>query len=217
MVLGKSFNEHIENLSQVFEHFRSYGLKLKARKCELFRKRVEFLGRVVSQEGVETASGSIETMKNWLVPTNTKEFERFCGFANYHRAFIKDFSELAVPLYAVTGKNKFRWDDDQQNAFENIKQALMSAPVLTIPNNQDAFILDTDASEFAIGAELLQVQNGEERCIGYCSFSLDAEQRRYCTTRKELLAVVRATRHFRHYLLGRPFIVRTDHSTNNGC
>ena len=72
--------------------------------------------------------------------------------------------------------------------------------------------MDTDASEFAIGAELLQVQNGEERCIGYCSFSLDAEQRRYCT-RKELLAVVRATRHFRHYLLGRPFIVRTDHSS----
>ena len=72
MVLGKSFNEHIENLSQVFERFRSYGLKLKARKCELFRKRVEFLGRVVSQEGVETASGSIETMKNWLVPTNTR-------------------------------------------------------------------------------------------------------------------------------------------------
>ena len=213
LVLGKNFEDHLQNLEDVFRRFRSYGLKLKAKKCDLFQKRVEFLGRVVSQNGVETGPGFIKTMENWPTPTNTKEVERFCGFANYHRGFIKDFARISTPLYALTGKKPFHWDDEQQEAFEQLKQALVSAPVLTIPTKEDPFILDTDASEFAVGAELIQVQNEVERCIAYCSLSLDAEQRKYCTTRKELLAVVRATRQFRHYLLGRPFTVRTDHSS----
>lgn len=85
--------------------------------------------------------------------------------------------------------------------------------MLTLPNSTDKFILDTDASNNAIGAELLQVQDGQERAVAYGSFTLSAAQRRYCTTRKELLAVVRFTQHFRHYLLGREFLVRTDQST----
>ena len=90
---------------------------------------------------------------------------------------------------------------------------MIKAPVLTIPTKIDKYILDCDASDYAIGAELIQVQNGEERTIAFASFALDPEQRRYCTTRKELLAVVRFTRHFRHYLLGKHFIIRTDHSS----
>ena len=203
----------LQNLEDVFCRFRSYGLKLKAKKCDLFQKQVEFLGRMVSPSGVETGPNFIKTMEKWPVPTNSKEVERFCGFANYHRGFIKNFARLTTPLYALTGKKPFHWGDEQQQAFEAVKQALVSAPVLALPTKSDPFILDTDASDLAIGAELLQVQNGEERCIAYCSLSLDAEQRKYCTTRKELLAVVRATRQFRHYLLGRPFTVRTDHSS----
>ena len=90
---------------------------------------------------------------------------------------------------------------------------MSSTPLLALPNSHDKFILDTDASNFAIGAELIQVQNGSERTVAYASFALDSEQKNYCTTRKELLAVVKLTRHFRHYLLGREFTVRTDHSS----
>lgn len=153
----------------------------------------------------------IEAVRDWPRPVNTKAVERFLGFANYHRNFIPHFSEIAAPLYAITGKAAFRWDSDQEQAFRDLISRLTSPPVLAIPTQEGHFILDTDASDLAIGGELCQVQDGCERTIGYASSVLSAEQRRYCTTRKELLAVVRFTRQFRHYLLGRKFTVRTDH------
>ena len=102
---------------------------------------------------------------------------------------------------------------EQEKAFDALRQKLMEVPVLAYPNSEDLFILDTDASNHAIGAELLQVQNGVERLIGFGSFVLVSAQRNYCTTRKELLAVVRFTRHFKHYLLGLRFTLRTDHNS----
>ena len=213
LVLGDTFQSHIQNLREVFDRFRSFGLKLKPKKCELFQTEVEFLGRVVSQNGIEIGPGYVETINSWPVPKTTKDVEKFCGFANYHRNFIQDLAQLAIPLYAVTGKRKFYWGEQQQSAFENIKRALTSKPVLTLPTLNDQFILDTDASDQAIGAVLSQIQNGQERAIGYASIALTPEQKRYCTTRKELLAVVKFTRQFKHYLLGREFIVRSDHSS----
>ena len=98
---------------------------------------------------------------------------------------------MACPLYELTGpKAPFHWDVSQQEAFEALKNALVSAPVLAYPNSTDMFILDTDASDTAIGAELLQLQEGEKRVISYGSFSLTPAQRNYCTTRKELLALI---------------------------
>ena len=120
---------------------------------------------------------------------------------------------MAEPLYRVTGKQPCKWEKAQQEAFRAIQSALTKPPVLALPKKVDPFILDTDASNVAIGAELCQVQDSKERVIAYGSFALTKEQRRYCTTRKELLAVVRFTRQFRHYLLGRPFEVRTDHAS----
>lgn len=213
LVLGRDFESHICNLAKVFQRFRDYGVKLKGKKCELFKPEVEYLGRTVGREGIKVGRSFTDTMKRWTAPTCTKEVERFCGFANYHRNFIKDFAEITAPLYELTGKAPFHWDEKHERSFESVKNALMTAPVLTIPTADGKFILDTDASDIAIGAELSQVQNGVERCISYCSFTLTPEQKKYCTTRKELLAVVRFTRHFRHYLLGRPFDIRTDHSS----
>ena len=118
------------------------------------------------------------------------------GFANYHRSFIKDLAKVSGPLYEITGKAKFQWKEPQQQAFDRLKALLLSAPVLALPNKTDYYILDTDASDRAIGAELIQVQNGEERVIAYGSFILTPEQRRYCTTRKELLAIIHFTRQF---------------------
>lgn len=213
LVLGKNFQDYLDNIIEVLQRFRSYGLKLKPQKCILFRKEVEFLGRTVNKNGLSIGPNYIETINNWPKPENTKDVERLCGFANYHRNFRKNFAELTIPLYAVTGKNRFYWGDEQQSAFDKVKLALTSAPVLTLPNKDGQFILDTDASEFAFGAELVQIRDNEERTISYASLSLLPEQRKYCTTRKELLVVVVFTRYYRYYLLGRPFIIRTDHSS----
>ena len=179
----------------------------------LLRTKVEYLDRTEGRNGMKISKHFLNTMGKWQVHNCSKEVERFCGFANYYWNFIKGFAEISTPLYRLTGKKKFQWEPEHQNACEKFRSALCSAPVLDLPTKTGRFILDTDASEFAIGAELLQVQNGEERCISYCSFSLTPEQRRYCTTRKELMAVIRFTRHFWHYLLGRNIDQRTDHSS----
>ena len=113
LVLGASAQDHLANLRVVLERFRQYGLKFKPRKCEFFRREVEFLGRTVSSGGVEMGKQYIEAVQEWPVPVNSKAVERFLGFANYHRNFIPRFSEIAAPLYALTGKRAFRWEGAQ--------------------------------------------------------------------------------------------------------
>ena len=211
VVLGKDFPDHVRNLQSVLQRFSDFHLKLKPKKCELFQQQVEFLGREVGKNQIRLKPDHVEAVANWPIPRTTKQVESFLGLVNYHRNFIQGHAEVAVPLYQITGKNKFRWGVEQQQAFEKIKDLLVTAPVLTMPNGQDPFVLDTDASNEAIGAELLQIQSGQERVIAYGSVSLSPEQRRYCVTRRELLAVVKFTRQYRHYLLGKPITVRTDH------
>lgn len=108
---------------------------------------------------------------------------------------------MAYPLYGLTGKNRFQWGAIQQEAFERLKM-LTEPPILALPNGTDPFILDTDASDMAIVGELIQVQEGVEKVNAYSSSSLTPEQKNYCTTRKELLSIVRFTRQFKYYLLG---------------
>ena len=213
LIMGRNFKDHLENLRQALERFRKYRLRLKPKKCIFFQTKVEFLGRIISKDSMEMSSEDCSAVSEWPVPKNAKDVERFLGLVNYHRSFVKNFAQIAVPLYRVTGKQEFQWGEAQAEAFEQLKKALVNPPVLALPNHRDDWILDTDASDNAIGAELLQVQNGEERVIAYASLALTAEQRRYCTTRKELLAIVRFTRQYRYYLLGRPFKVRTDHNS----
>ena len=213
IVMGNDFEDHLVNLEGVLKRLQEYGLKLKPRKCELCKPRVKFLGRWVGEGGLQLDDEDIRTVKNWPRPTSTKHVEQFLGLMNYHRSFMKDYAHLAVPLYELTGKNPFVWKTKHEEAFEEVKIALTQAPVLGLPNKTDQFVLDTDASDVAVGAVVSQLQNGEEKAIAYASLGLSPEQKRYCTTRKELLAVVKFTRQFRHYLLGRPFIIRTDHSS----
>lgn len=214
IVLGSNFENHLLHLRTVFQRLRSFNLKLKARKCSLLQTKVTFLGKVVSKHGITMDPKKVEKVLNWPVPLNVKELQSFLGFVNYHRDHIRNYASLSAPLYALVGaKQEFLWSREASNAFDALKQALTSAPILGFPCPNGEFILDTDASDLAIGAELSQIQEGETRVIAFSSYVLTPAQRNYCTTRKELLAVVCFTRVFRHYLLGRPFKVRTDHSS----
>lgn len=154
----------------------------------------------------------VDAVRDCPTPTTTMQVEQFLGFANYHRNFIRHFADIAYPLHKFTGKKPFKWEKAEEKDFTSLKNALMITPVLTLPNVNDPFILDTDAPNFAIGAKLVPVQNGIEITIAYSSFTLIPEQLNFCTTRKDLLAVVRFTRHYRHYVLCREFTVRTYHS-----
>ena len=198
----------------MLHRFCSYNLKLKPKKCFLFRRQVAFLGKLCSRDGIQIAPEKLSAVQKWTKPKCKKDVESFLGFANYHREHIKGYADMARCLYRLTGKAEFHWIDDHDLAFNRLKEALTSAPCLAYPLPEATFILDADASKYAIGAELSQVQNGVERTIAYASNILLPAQKRYCVTRKELLAVVKFTDQFRHYLLGKEFILRTDHHSS---
>jgi transposase InsO family protein len=136
------------------------------------------------------------------------------GFINYHRDFLPDLANILAPLQDLNRKDlPFQWSSHCDQAFQLLKEVIAGAPVLAYPNTHDTYVLDTDASDVAIAGALYQLQDGVERPISFASLTLTPQQRKYCTTRKELLAVVAFTRRFRHYLLGQRFKVRTDHGS----
>ena len=215
VVLGSSFKSQLVNLKCVFDRFRTSNLKLKPRKCELFRRKLKFLGWIVSSEGISIPPENIEAVSKRPYPKDVTSLQSFLGYMNYHRAYIPQFAELAAPLYTLTTidpkKIPYIWKPEHQEAYDALITAMTHAPMLCIPTRSGLFILDTDASNVAIAAELSQIQDGAEHVISYGSHILEKTQRKYCTTRKELLAIVRFSREYRHYLLGRQFVVRTDH------
>ena len=146
-MLGKTFNEHLANLCEVFERMRQYGLKLKPQKCALFQRQIEFLGRILNGDSISMSQDHIRVVQSWPASKCSKDVERFLGLVNYHRTFMPDFAQIATPLYALTEKGKFLWANIQQRAFERLKECLTTPPVLTLPNGSDPFILVTDASD----------------------------------------------------------------------
>ena len=217
IVLGKSYFQHLQALEEIFQRFRSHNLKLKPKKCELLVTEVDFLGRRVGREGIGIQEAKIQSVLEWKVPETRTELESFLGFINYHREFIPHLSGTADVLYQLVkvtpAMERLKWTPIHQEAFDQLKRAMVVAPVLAYPNSTGTFILDVDASDIAVGAELLQLQDDVEQVIAYGSQSLSQAQRRYCTTRKELLSLVTFLNHFRFYLLGRYFLVRTDHNS----
>ena len=212
LVPAKSFEQGIDNLRSVFNRLRAAKLKLAPEKCWLFREEVAYLGHTISRTGISTDPGKIKAVRSWPRPTNVMDLRSFVGLCSYYRRFVPQFADIARPLYAVTTQKPFVWSAEAETAFLTLKQALTSAPVLGYPRSEGQLILDTDASNFAVGAVLSQVQDGEERVLAYYSQVLNQQEQNYCVTRREILAVVKAVSHFYHYLYGRPFLTRTDHA-----
>ena len=213
IVISSTFEQHLERLNAVFNRLKAANLKLKPSKCRLFQIKVKFLGSVVSADGIEPDPDKLKAISDWPVPANLTELRAFVGLASYYRRHVEGFSDIAKPLSELTKKNQpFIWGSEQQKAFEMLKYRLTHYPVLAPPLPEGKYIIDTDASDFAMGAVLQQEQFGTVRVIAYASKTFDASERMYCTTRKELAAVIYALKEFRHYVLGGAlFLLRTDH------
>ena len=213
IVFSVTVDQHLGRVAEVFKRLRTANLKVKPSKCKLMQDRVEFLGHIVSADGVATDPTKIEAVEKWPAPKNLHEVRSFLGLCGYYRRFVKNFAAVASPMTALTEKGRpFRWGQGCQDAFEQLKAQLVTSPVLAMPRDKGQFILDTDASNWAVGAVLSQVQDGIERVIAYSSRVLSRPERNYCVTRRELLAVTYYLKKFRQYLLGRHFLVRTDHA-----
>ena len=213
IIYSRTLEEHVRRLRDVFQRFRSAGLKLKPTKCHLLKKSVEFLGHIVSGRGISTDPAKISCLQQWPSPACSDQVRSFLGLATYYGRFVKDFARISTPLRRLTEKNaQFAWSYDCEQAFQTLKRKLTSAPVLRFPEFDREFILDTDASDRAIGAVLSQRYEDGDHVIAFASRALTKAERRYSVTRKELLALVYSMKHFRHYLYGHHIIVRTDHS-----
>ena len=214
VIFGRSEEELLARMDDVFTRLTRAGLKLKPRKCHLFARQCDYLGHVISGDGVTVSPEKVAAIKEWATPETVTDVRSFLGTASYYRRFVPGFATVAAPLHRLTDHGaQWKWTDQEQEAFDKLKAALCTAPVLAYPVPGAPYILDTDASNTGIGAVLSQVIDGVEHVLGYASRSLSKTERNYCVTRKELLAVVHFVRHFRPYLYGRKFVVRTDHSS----
>ena len=152
-------------------------------------------------------------VQEWSRPSSKKQVRSFLGLCSYYRRFVQKFATIARPLHRFSEKAvKFQWSDDTEEAFNKLKTALTTSPVLAYPKLGQPFILDTDSSDFASGAVLSQDYDGKERVLAYMSKSLNTHERTYCVTRKELLAVIVALKKFHTYLYGQKVFLRTDNS-----
>ncbi|KAF8790657.1 Retrovirus-related Pol polyprotein like [Argiope bruennichi] len=209
IIMGRSFEEHLQNVRRILQKLKEGNLKLSPFKCHLFRREVTYLGHIISWEGVRTDPDKISAVKDWNCPTDVHQLRSFLSLCTYYGKFVKNFSTIARPLYKLTeAKEKFIWAHECDNAFNKLKDALTSAPVLAYPEIGKQFILDTDVSLESIGAVLSQEIDGQERVIAYFSKCLSRQERNYCVTRKELLAIVKAVENFYPYLYGRRNCVR---------
>ncbi|KAI2646047.1 Retrovirus-related Pol polyprotein [Labeo rohita] len=214
LVHGKDFESALSALDLVITRIAQAGLKLHPDKCQLMQKAVTFLGHYVSAEGVATDEQKTVAVRDWPVPCGLRQLRAFLGLASYYRKFVPGFATVAAPLHQLTKKSqRFQWGQEQQQAFDRLKEALCHAPVLAAPDPRLPFILDTDASNVGLGAILSQDGEKGERVIAYYSRAFNRAERNYCVTRRELLAVVEAVSHFRHHLCGLPFVIRTDHAS----
>ena len=209
IVLGRTFTEHLSNLGSVFSRIRDAGLKIKPEKCSFLKEKVKYLGHIVFKEGIAADPEKTATVKTWL-----QQVPRRCNSSWDWQTtivdLIKDFAQIAKPLHKLT--SSFLWTTECQKSFEILRHLLSSPPILSYPDFTKPFILDTDASNDGIGGVLSQLdKDGGEHVVAYGSRLLIKPERNYCVTRKELLAVVTFVTHFRTYLLGHTFTLRTDH------
>ena len=214
LVFGSDFEQHMDRVHEVLSRITEAGLKLKPEKCQLLQTSVSFLGHTISAEGVLPNPDNLAKIKQWPIPTNTTQVRQILGLGSYYRRFIQGYSDLVRPLTLLTHKDTpFVWSEECQQTFEILKERLMGSEIMAYPKDEGLYILDTDASDTQISGVLSQIQDEKERVISYGSRSLNKAERNYCITDKELLAIRHFVEYYRQYLLGRKFLVRSDHNS----
>ncbi|KAA0036944.1 pol protein [Cucumis melo var. makuwa] len=210
LIYSKTEAEHKEHLHQVLETLRANRLYVKFSKCEFWLKKVSFLEHVVSSEGVSVDPTKIEAVTNWPRPSTVSEIRSFLGLASYYRRLVEDFSRIASPLTQLTRKGTpFVWSPACESSFQELKQKLVTAPVLTVLDGSGSFVIYSDASKKGLGCLLMQ----QGKLVAYASRQLKSHEQNYLTHDLELAAVVFTLKIWRHYLYGEKIQIFTDHKS----
>ncbi|MDD2978257.1 reverse transcriptase domain-containing protein, partial [Aquabacterium sp.] len=215
LVFSKTREEHLQHLRTVLTRLRDQELYVKPSKCAFMQREVGFLGHRIGADGLRVAPDKISAVQQWPVPKSVTEVRSFLGLANFYRRFVRDYSRIALPLTELTKDTvAWSWGPEQQKAFEALKAALCSPPVLMVPDQTKPFVLNCDACKYAIGATLQQDHGNGLQPIAFFSAKMSDAERNYDVREQEFMALFKACQYWRHYLHGtQPFTLLTDHDS----
>jgi len=216
LIFTETEEEHEQAVQRVLEVLVEHKLFLRPEKCEFHRKRIEYLGLVISKNKVEMDPVKVAGVRDWPILENQTDVQTFIGFVNFYRCFIRDFSTIARSLFDLTCSDKaWNWDTKEQDTFERLKAAVTTAPVLVSPQDSEPFRIEADSSDFTSGAVLSQQLPREEKRhpVAFYSKSLSLVEQNYEIHDKEMLTIIRALEEWRHFLEGarHPVEIWTDH------
>jgi hypothetical protein len=214
-IYSKNRQEHTKHVREVLKRLRENDLFCKPEKCKFFQEKIEYLGHLISKGRIEMDNVKIQAILDWPAPRKIKDIQKFLGFANFYRRFIENFSGIVKPMTQLLRKDtRWQWGEEQQKAFDNIKEAFTMPPVRMMPNPHKPYMVECDASDFATGAVLSQRDDqGQIHPIAFHSKSMNDAERNYQIYDKELLAIIQALQTWRHYLEGaeHQITILTDH------
>lgn len=209
LTYSPSFDEHLQHLRQVFTTLRAHQFYAKRSKCTFARPSINYLGHVISAEGVATEQEKTEAIRRWPQPSSPTELRAFLGLTGYYRKFVRNYSVITKPLTVLFTKKGFQWTDTATAAFHQLKEAMTTAPVLALPDFSQPFTVETDACDTGIGAVLMQ----QGHPIAFLSRALGVNNRKLSVYEKEFLAVMMAVDRWRPYLQRSEFTILTDHKS----
>jgi hypothetical protein len=209
LIYSKTWKDHLTHVDQVLSLLAQHQLFLKQSKCAFGASEVEYLGHLVGKDGVRVDPKKIEAMQDWLHPKTLKSLRGFLGLTGYYRKFVKNYGKIAAPLTALLKKNSFNWTPAAAQAFQTLKMAMCTTPVLALPDFTKTFVLECDASGKGIGAVLMQAG----RPLAFTRKQLSEKNLGKPIYEKEMLAILHAVELWRPYLLGQRFQIKTDHQS----
>lgn len=207
LIYSHTTQAHWRHLELIFERLREIQLFVKRNKCRFGVSSVNYLGHVISSQGVSADPGKLESIIGWPTPRTVKELRGFLGLIDYCRKFVRGYGLIAQPLTSLLKKDAFFWSEDATQAFEKLKAAMSSPPILAMPDFSKPFVIETYASGTTVGAFLMQ----DDHPIAFLSHALKGKRLVWLTYEKEMFAIILAVAKWRPYLLGSRFLIRTDH------
>ena len=213
LVTGKNTEEHLTNLDEVLSRLENAGMRLKQAKCKFLLPEVEYLGHIITKDGLKPSDSKLTAVSKAPVPKNVSELKAFLGLVNYYGKFLSHLSTTLSPLHKLLQKGThFQWKEQHQKAFDIVRSQLISSELLVHYDSNLELILSCDASPYGVGAVLAhRFSDGTERPIAYTSRTLAPAEKQYCQLDKEALAIIFGLKKFHQYLFGRRFVIFTDH------
>lgn len=213
LICSRNEEEHKEHLREVLSLLQQHQLYANQKKCSYGSRKIEYLGYIITEEGVSADGSKIKAMVEWPIPKNIKELRGFLGLTGYYRKFVREYGLVARPLTSLLKKDQYAWTPEDRDGFQKLKTAMTTVPVLALPNFNATFVIESDAPGVGLGAVLMQNQ----KPLAYFSQALSDRQRLKSVYERELMAIVLAIQKWKHYLVGRKFVVRTDQKSLKFC